>query len=303
MKVDFVICGDLHLSDDTPQCRLDDYIKARNRKILFISELCRKNKCPAIFPGDVFDKYRVSPKLEAWSILNLPEFIAVAGQHDLPYNNIANFEQSSLNVLWAGRDGTSSVLVPSLPQVVCTNSKVEFFGYWWGRDISDKPKVFDESVERKVAVMHKMVWTTRIPYPGCTADSAQKLLMKMKEFDLIITGDNHQHFMVEHEGRVLVNCGSLMRMEASQIDHKPCVYLYNAESNTVEKVELPIRKGVVSRDHIDIKVDRDNRRKALIRNLKTNTRPGLDFRKNITIALEGTTGEVKTHVNNSLVKK
>ena len=102
---------------------------------------------------------------------------------------------------------------------------------------------------------------------------------KFPQYDLILTGDNHKPFVVEHEGRILVNPGSMMRTTADQIDHKPRVYLWDGER--VEPVYLPIAKDVISREHIDIGKDRDHRIGAYVDRLNTRYEIGLDFKKNM----------------------
>ena len=46
------------------------------------------------------------------------------------------------------------------------------------------------------------------PFPGATGGNAINILKKYPQFDLIVTGDNHQSFSVEYEGRLLVNTGT-----------------------------------------------------------------------------------------------
>jgi hypothetical protein len=59
-------------------------------------------------------------------------------------------------------------------------------------------------------------------------------------------------------------------MSADQIDHKPRVYLWYADTNTVEPVYLPIKQGVITREHIDNKENRDERMDAFVRQLKNS---------------------------------
>ena len=61
-----------------------------------------------------------------------------------------------------------------------------------------------------------------------------------------------------------MNPGSIYRMEASQENHKPRVYLWYAETNTVEPVYIPIESGVISREHLETKEERDIRINAFI---------------------------------------
>jgi hypothetical protein len=64
------------------------------------------------------------------------------------------------------------------------------------------------------------------------------------DYDLIVSGDNHQSFMLEtkeKKKRYLFNCGSLMRSTIDQIDHKPCVYIFDTDKRSYEKILIPIK--------------------------------------------------------------
>jgi hypothetical protein len=295
MSVDLIICGDLHISEKNPECRTDDLVETQWKKIGFIRKLADTHNCPVIFPGDVFDKAKMLPKIERKAIIVMPFFIGVPGQHDLPYHHIENYEESSLAVLEAATD--SHVLVNDKPIV---HNEMAFHGYWWGSPGQQRPLV--DGI-RNIAIMHRMTWTVTVPYEGCKADSAHKLLASLPNYDLIVTGDNHQHFIVKHNNQILVNCGSVMRREADQVDHKPCVYLYTSSSNTIKRVDIPVRTNVVSRTHLVEKEQRDERRKAYISNLKSNTRPGLNFKRNIENALSNLKdNEVVAMVRKSMSK-
>ena len=88
-------------------------------------------------------------------------------------------------------------------------------------------------------------------------------------------------FVEEYEGRLLVNPGSMMRITAKQIDHKPRVYLWYADTNTVTPVYLPIEEGVISREHIDKVQDRDERIHAFISKLNEDWKAEMSFEENL----------------------
>lgn len=126
-----------------------------------------------------------------------------------------------------------------------------------------------------------MTWTGNQPWPGCTDLPAERLLDKFPQFDLIVTGHNHKAFVVEKDGRVLVNPGSLTRQEADKDEHKPRVYLWYAKSNTVTPVYLPIEKNVISREHLDRVKERDERISAFVERLDTDWQIGISFEENL----------------------
>ena len=134
---------------------------------------------------------------------------------------------------------------------------------------------------RDIAIIHAMIYEEFEPFPGCQGYSAKEVRDLLPDFDLIVTGDNHKTFVREEKGRLLVNPGSFMRNDADQIDHKPCVFLWYAEENRVEQVFIPIEQGVVSREHIDEVVNKEERLSAFMECLGDNKVEGIDFEDNL----------------------
>jgi DNA repair exonuclease SbcCD nuclease subunit len=267
-KASAILTGDWHLREDIPLCRIDNYWESQWYKARFVSALQTKHGCPVIHSGDLFDHWKPSPYLLTKTIEHLPkDFWTIFGNHDLPQNNIEMREKSGIEVL--DRAGILNVLS----------------GYHWNQT---KPNPFDETIQfpggRRLLVWHVMVWQGDHPWPGCVDPEAGKLLRDTKGPDLILTGHNHKSFVVEHEGRLLVNPGSLMRMTADQIDHRPRVYLWYAEDNTVEPIYIPIDPdGVspISRVHLDQIKEKDARIEAFIEKLNMDWSSEVSFRKNL----------------------
>jgi predicted phosphodiesterase len=184
----------------------------------------------------------------------------VYGNHDLPQHNIELANKSGIHTLVTG--GHIRLL------------KNGHFG-------ETQPMVVDEGFYRKIAVWHTFTYMGKEPWPGCTSPTGNKLLRKYPDFDLIVTGDNHQSFYTEMDGRLLVNPGSLTRQDADQIDFKPSVYLWFAEDNTVERVYLPIDKEAVSRQHLDKVEQRNERLEAFISKLDGEWEAGISFEENL----------------------
>jgi len=277
-QVDLIISADWHIREKPPVAWVGKYLKEQRKALEAISKLQQEhNYCPVAVAGDVFDRHDPAPFLIAWAIKNFPnEVIAVPGQHDLPNHNISRYKRCGLNVL--DKAGKANVLIKEEGYVHFKPAHFGIKGFGWGSYL-DSGKLI--TTGKNVALCHVMTYKNKLPYPGCSADNATKLMKKMKNFDLIITGDNHQPFTVKKDNQLLVNPGSLMRINAGQIDHKPRVYLWNAEDNEVEAVYLPQNEGDVSRDHIDIKNEHDERLEAFVSRLEDDVDIGLSFEKNL----------------------
>lgn len=103
-------------------------------------------------------------------------------------------------------------------------------------------------------------------------------------YRLILTGDNHQQFLVniDHGDNWVVNPGSLMRMSADQADFEPAVYGWG-EDDHVHRIPLPIEKGVVKviASTSKEKASRDERMAAYIKRSLKQYEDHLSFDKNL----------------------
>lgn len=271
-----IFCSDLHLRETQPICRLDNVWNAQWKKVDHIRELSEtysvidlqteeQNPCPVLHAGDLFDYWKPSPWLLTNTILHLPrDFRTVYGQHDLPQHNLKLANKCGINTL--KQAGRLQILN----------------GCHWGQLPSkDSFSYIDHSSQRKVLIWHHLTYRTK-PFPGATGGMAMGILKKYPQYDIILTGDNHQSFAVEYKGRWLINPGSMLRMDADQEDHLPCVYLWYPKDNTIAKHLLPIEPNVISREHIEQKERRDNRINAFISKLNNDEwKAELSFEDNL----------------------
>jgi DNA repair exonuclease SbcCD nuclease subunit len=261
-----ILTSDWHLREDTPICYTGDYQKEQWNSVDFISELQRKWRIPVLHGGDLFDHWKPSPWLIRMAIEHIPDqFITIYGQHDLPQHNLELVNKCGINVLQAAH------------KLIVSDQ------CHWGQIPSSKSNLNHilNIPSREILIWHKMNYQGRLPWPGCTDPISAALLRKYKQYDLILTGDNHKPFTEEYEGRILVNPGSLMRMDANQIDHKPRVYLWFAETNEIQPIYIPIVANVISREHLDIKKDRDLRIEAFVSRLNSDWEADMSFEDNL----------------------
>lgn len=275
LSVDAILTSDWHLREDTPTCRTDDFPEAQWNKVRQVRELQEKYDCPVLHAGDLFHHWKPSPALLTQCIRELPDqFYTVYGNHDLPQHSMDLAYKSGITTL--AESGKIKVLDK---------------GHWDQEPDVDNCFIFyrqEDKIQktgfnkRKAHIWHKMVWTKKPPYPGAEKElEGHVLLKKYPQFDLILTGDNHQQFVCEYKGRLLVNPGCLSRQTAAFADFRPAVWLYNAEKNKVKPHYLDIAQDVVSRVHIEKKAERDERISAFVERLDTDWEAGLDFEENL----------------------
>lgn len=278
-NVTAIITADIGLQEGQPVCRLDNYWEAQARKIKWLADLERKYDCPILDGGDLTEHWKASPFLLQWAIQNLPDgIITTCGNHDLPAHNLDLYEKSGLAVLEAA--GKIDVLFDEPSGLPMKNNKVLIHPFTWGSELSplDKKYVRDDVVN--VALVHAMTYIER-SFPGCKDPHALSLLKQMSGYQLIIIGHNHNQFTIEKDGRKLISPGSLTRTTADQADYKPCVFLWDAETNELEAVPVPIEEGVISREHIDVMDRKDERLDAFVSRLSGEMEIGLSFNDNL----------------------
>ncbi len=185
----------------------------------------------------------------------------IAGQHDLPQHNMSLIEKSGLFTL------VKAGVVTLLDEC------------HWGQE-PNKGSYYFEKYDCHLLVWHHMTYLSS-PFPGAEGGMAEGILRKHNKFPIILCGDNHCSFTIEYQGRRLVNSGNLTRQTADQADYKPRVALWYAGDNSIEWVYLPIQEGVISRKHLDIKAQRDERIQAFVSKLNGDYEVGLSFEQNL----------------------
>lgn len=260
-KIALIITSDWHLRDTIPPCRTDDFIETQWQKVAFISKLQQKHDCPVIHAGDLFDNWKPSPHLLTKTIENIPKnFYTIYGNHDLPQHSLDMADKCGVRTVEAA--GALTIL-----------SKTH-----WG----DSPDCSLLIRDRKILVWHVLAYQGIPPYPGAPNTAARRLIRQFPDYDLIITGHNHKSFIETYNGRVLLNPGCITRQESDESSYIPKVWLYCAETNTVEAVHIPHSPGVVIKPINTVRKEECRQRiDAFISKLDTDLDISLDFGKNL----------------------
>jgi DNA repair exonuclease SbcCD nuclease subunit len=298
---DAILTADWHLRDDQPLCRTDDFFSAQARKVKFVKDL-REAYEPILDAGDLFHTWKPTHFLTAWAIWNLPDnFYTVPGtERHSGFNLESALNKSGLATLNAAM--AVNLISGGLEHI---GELSPFFvrGFEWGSEA-----IYTQQVSKgkpNVAVIHIMTYKGEKPWPGLEADDCYALLKKLPQYDLIVTGHNHKTFTCEYQGRLLVNPGSLTRQSADQADHKPCVFQWDASSNTATPVYLPIEEGVVSREHIEVRADKTSMMETYAKRLDKACINMPEFEKNLETyySRNRTRQAVKSIINQAMEEK
>ena len=257
-----ILTSDWHLREDSPTCFTGDWYHEQWEAVQTVFDLQAKYNCPVIHAGDLFHHWKPSPNLLSQTLFFLPKkFYTIYGQHDLPQHSWELRDKTGLHTLEAA--GRLTVLTE------CHYGKTPVKG-----------SLFFPGSEVTILVWHYLTYI-KAPFPGAKEGMAEGLLRKYPQYDLIVTGDNHQSFQTEYKGRHLVNPGSLTRQKADQINFEPKVYLWYIEEGVILSVPIPYTEGSISREHLDVKEKRDNRYEAFVTRIDDDWEVEMSFETNL----------------------
>ncbi len=271
-KATAILTADWHALElgSNPPCRQDDYMTAFTKKVKEISRLQEQHRCPILNAGDIFDHWKPSPELinHCCQIFPLNNW-TVAGNHDLPQHNIDLFDKSGYGSLnYAGA-------IEHMDEQISWNEDPDKWGNY--------PILYNG---KKVAVIHILTWKDELPYPGCKSPGVDSIFDMFPEADLIVTGDNHKTFTARKGDQLLINPGSLMRRRGDQINHRPCVFLWFAETNTYKIHYLEIDKNAVTRKYLDDEKELNENKELFLGKLNADWSTDFSFTDNVKRALE-----------------
>ena len=278
-----ILSADWHIRSDVSENRIDDFLREQERKIDFILDMSNKYCCPIVVAGDIGDK----SKWENWLLekyikkfkAHSQNILVLPGQHDLPNHRLDKLSESGLGVLAASKAIIKLTRLNLLGSVASWLSPFPF-----GKELCPIGIIKEKNSQYKnIAVTHQLISQSRLWEGQENFVSAKSLLKKFPEYDLIVSGDNHQSFIEKYEGRLLVNPGSIMRSTIAQINHKPKVYLWSAEDNEVKAIEIPIRSAKKVFDLFVMKKQdkRDERMSAFVESLKFDCEFKMSFKDNL----------------------
>lgn len=304
--------ADLHLVDQRPECRLEseDWHKAMEAKFDFLSILCIKEKVDyVLIAGDLFDKWNISFEFYNEIVAHFKnlknsticgEIIAIPGNHDLPEKD---YKQLNRTPYWGMMD--SNVITN------CTNTYkdcgINVIPYYYGKEDELDVKLSDDSYN--IVMAHKGLWHKEKCFKEAKDDGNVELFIKKlpKNIDLLVAGDYHVPFTTRFKrksGRSLtvVNCGSLMRIKADQLDYKPKVHIatidFGGNNTFIKSFDVPI-VNPIRRDHIDVIKDTKDRLDNIVASIDGNFEVTLNFRANVTNAID----RMEDQTNNTAMKK
>jgi DNA repair exonuclease SbcCD nuclease subunit len=276
--------GDLHLSDKTPENRIDKYPEIQFKKIEWILDLARKEKVDFILqPGDLFDSHRASNDLirkyiKLFNKYEIPIYCC-PGQHDLRYHN-SSTSNTPIGVL----DAAETIFIVNEPIILDEyETEIIIYSAGWGQPIPEieNKNDFNILITHKMIIKDEKIWYDQEDY------TLSSHLLRKSGFNLIVSGDNHAGFIQSNrKGHYLINNGSLMRSRSDQMNHTPRVNICNLDGGhlEIERFNIPVEdiENVMSIEKIKGDKIKNKELESYVEKLSSDTEiKGLDFKKNI----------------------
>lgn len=228
-----ILVNDLHLTSKLPRHRTGSITNDSNSKVDFIFSLAEEHNASIISGGDVFntprDIFALFGLLKISAKYSSVKLYSVFGQHDFYMRNKEVL--SNLSIL------ASANVITVLSSKPINIGGVALYGSSWGEDIP----IIEDKEKFNVLAIHKSIYHKPI-FPGQILAMPNSFLMKY-DFDLVVSGDIHRHFITSIENRYLTNSGPLLRLDHTSynLNNKPRVYLFDTDSRTIETILVPCR--------------------------------------------------------------
>lgn len=273
----FIYGSDWHIRHTNPKCRTDNYANTIIKKLNWLSYLQKQERnIPIVSGGDLFDKDVYKSPSDVVQTLKLvsrylPDMVGSIGNHSLLHRSYEYLEKSTISVLIA------SGKLHHIQGHIDLDKHTRLHGFDYGTGgIKHSEDLIDGC---NIAIMHEYV--SKKPNSLFGKYVGKDLLKEFPEYQIILTGDNHTTFIEEYGGRFLINPGSFLRMDADQVKHKPCVFIVDTENMSFEKRFVPIEDGVISREHLQIQKDRQDRIESFVESFEEEYEISDSFNKNI----------------------
>lgn len=226
---EFILVGDLHLTDRTPSTRVGDLFEDQTKLLEEIASYAKPDSW-LLMPGDIGHRRDWSPAVLTWFIDYLSNHfpgraVCTLGQHDLQDHNVKGYtSQSDVGVLEAA--GVLTVLANGQFIEIPGKNPVRIKGYAWG-DVTVTKNTLN--VPRgTIALVHAPVALNkeqgRLPLSS----------LQIKGEGVILFGDTHAGFdRVDVSGVACLCPGVLTAMNSAEAYVRSRIYIYSSDKHTL----------------------------------------------------------------------
>jgi DNA repair exonuclease SbcCD nuclease subunit len=255
-----LVAGDMHFRDAMPRCRHEpDWYEYQKNIMTWLSDQCSAHNVDLIIAGDVFERLKQSNNIVNMAIDNLPKTHCIVGNHDiLPGHNLDLVKKSAYGSFIRSKTGNQIEKGFKI-------GDIEFHPFNFSEELTPCP---ENDSKINIAIIHEFVWHSSEPFPGASPKGeVNELVKRLSGYDGIIAGDHHHFFETRVDDTDILNCGSLYRIHASQIDYQPMVHLM-FDDGSFDHIEVPCVDDKITREHLDGKKNVAKRIDSFVNNLQ-----------------------------------
>lgn len=290
--MELLLTSDWHIRSTAPENRTDNFLEAQEKKIDFILQLAKERKALVVISGDIGHS-------AAWDMESLEKYIAkfkeskvrifaIPGQHDIPYHQLKKIRKSAFGILLASK-AIEFKRTLIFPDVV-----LHFYPY--SAEIKPLTEDKQSGKTKHIAIVHTLLTDSAQDTQKYGGASSLDFLRKHKDFDLIVSGDNHKTFTHKGGSRFLINPGSLMRSSINQTKHEPCVFLFDTKKWEYERIKIPVEQHVFDTEKKAVLEVAEEKIDRYIANLKSVKVESSSFENAIKIFLKKNSVEKEVEV-------
>jgi len=213
----FSFYTDIHLTDNAPCHRIDNYVDVLCQKVKTVYDLSIQNGCDFVaFGGDMFDRHIIP----AFDVINFVEDVingaglityACIGEHDLYGHNPSSYPSSTLAHLCRHTPGIHLLWEPEK----IGDDTVIYAKHEW-QTMEEAAKMQVDPSKYNILLCHELLYDKKMPF---STTFTKDLILP---FDLVCSGDLHCGY-VPHKVRNTWYCnpGSLARKATSDAKRMP----------------------------------------------------------------------------------
>jgi predicted phosphodiesterase len=264
-----IITSDLHLRSSVPRCRTEteeEWIAAQDMSLAFLYS----HDQPVFIAGDIFHHYNPGNR-----ILDL--FLSYALKHDT-------------YIMMGNHDARNGVLDPDSGYGVLTRiidgggtSLHHIWGHYACIPFGEE-EIRGKRDKSDFLFLHTLTFpSANAGPPGTKFVTARSLLDQYPDYPILVTGDNHSHFLFEKGERKVLNPGCLTKQSVAYKDK--VLKCFMVLGDNVTELDLPDKGELVDDTYIVAEHERESRYNELVETLKLDGEMTFDFKSNVYSAL------------------
>lgn len=276
IKVKFVCTADWHIRSNIPRCRKDEnWYTTQEKALEQIRTFANEKRCPVFVVGDIFHSmgetnFYCIQMIQKMAKRTREGLYILAGNHDLPYHSTENIDKSAIGILMR------------------SNKIKKIKDYFIENEIEDfSAGNFDEETENKEIIFKHILCfpdMKSLP-PNVDAMTAKDLLEEYPKAKWIFTGDYHQNFHYEKNGRHVINSGCLLRQAVDLKDYQTGFYFVDTDENIVEFNPIIDEEEFIDDTYILREKEKEQRIEAFANKVGEVETVSLDYSENVKSAI------------------